>query len=104
MDHRQPAHQQQMNTSADNPEYKTVMYTTRLCGFCMMARRLLKSKGVDYEERPVDSDPELRQQMMELSGRRSVPQIFVGDTHLGGYDDIAALEREGKLDALLGLT
>lgn len=77
------------------------MYTTQICPFCVMAKRLLKSKGVAYEEIPVDGNPGVREEMMRISGRRTVPQIFVGETHVGGFDDLSALEHAGKLDPLL---
>lgn len=77
------------------------MYTTRICPFCVMAKRLLQSKGVSYEEIRVDEDPGIRQEMMRVTGRRTVPQIFVGETHVGGFDDLSALEHAGKLDPLL---
>lgn len=78
------------------------MYCTAVCPYCVMAERLLKSKGVTVIEKvAVDRDAKLREQMMERTGRRSVPQIFIGDMHVGGYDDIAALEKAGQLDALL---
>ncbi|RMF98470.1 MAG: glutaredoxin 3 [Gammaproteobacteria bacterium] len=80
-----------------------VMYTQAFCGYCMAARRLLKRKGIDFEEIDVTMDADRRREMMERSGRRTVPQIFVGDTHVGGYDDLAALDAAGELDALLGL-
>ena len=80
---------------------KILMYTTRWCPFCVNAKRLLASKGVAVEEVPVDSDPARRQEMMERSGRRTVPQIFIGDRHIGGFDDMAALEHKGELDPLL---
>lgn len=77
------------------------IYTTPTCPFCHAAKSLLQRKGVDYEETTV-LDPELRSAMTERAhGRRTVPQIFIGDTHVGGYDDMAALDRQGKLDALL---
>jgi glutaredoxin 3 len=66
-----------------------------------MAERLLRSKGVDIEKVRVDLDPARRAEMMEKTGRRTVPQIYVGDTHVGGYDDLAALDRAGGLDPLL---
>ncbi|MGZ8198413.1 MAG: glutaredoxin 3 [Burkholderiales bacterium] len=78
-----------------------MMYTTAVCPYCMMAERLLKSKGVEIEKVRVDLAPERRQEMMEKTGRRTVPQIYVGETHVGGYDDLAALDRAGKLDPLL---
>ncbi|ACO75817.1 glutaredoxin 3 [Laribacter hongkongensis] len=78
------------------------LYTTAFCPYCQMAERLLASKGVtDLTKIRVDLDPDERQRMMERTGRRTVPQIYVGDTHVGGYDDLAALDRAGKLDALL---
>jgi glutaredoxin 3 len=81
---------------------KTVqIYTTRWCPYCTAAKSLLAEKGVSYEE--VDAnDPEVRMAMVQrANGRRTVPQIFVGETHVGGYDDMAALERRGQLDPLL---
>jgi glutaredoxin 3 len=77
------------------------MYTTAVCPYCQMAERLLRSKGVDIEKVRVDLDPARRAEMMEKTGRRTVPQIYVGDTHVGGYDDLAALDRAGGLDPLL---
>lgn len=77
------------------------MYTTGSCPFCVMAKRLLSQKGVTVEEVRVDSDAEQREQMMRTTGRRTVPQIFVGETHVGGFDDLSAMERAGKLDPLL---
>ena len=78
------------------------MYSTGVCPFCQMAERLLKSKGVDAIDKiRVDLDPGRRVEMMEKTGRRTVPQIYIGDTHVGGYDDLAALDRAGRLDPLL---
>jgi len=77
------------------------MYTAGYCPFCSQAKRLLASKGVTPEEVHVDRDPAIRQEMMSKTGRRTVPQIYVGDTHVGGFDDLAALERAGRLDPLL---
>jgi glutaredoxin 3 len=77
------------------------MYTTAVCPYCVMAERLLVSKGVTIEKVRIDLEPARRAEMMEKTGRRTVPQIYVGDTHVGGYDDLAALERAGKLDPLL---
>jgi len=77
-------------------------YSTGVCPYCVMAERLLKSKGVDdIQKIRVDLDPQQRAEMMEKTGRRTVPQIYIGDTHVGGFDDLNALERAGKLDALL---
>ena len=78
------------------------MYSTGVCPFCVMAERLLRAKGVtDIEKIRVDLEPERRKEMMERTGRRTVPQIYVGDQHVGGYDDLAALDRAGGLDPLL---
>lgn len=77
------------------------MYTTAICPFCIMAKRLLQQKGVAVDEVRVDEDSARRDEMTRITGRRTVPQIFVGDTHVGGYDDLSALNREGKLDPLL---
>ncbi|MGB6055926.1 MAG: glutaredoxin 3 [Burkholderiaceae bacterium] len=79
-----------------------VMYSTAVCPYCQMAERLLKAKGVDAIEKiRIDLDPAQRAEMMQKTGRRTVPQIYIGDTHVGGFDDLSALERAGKLDALL---
>lgn len=80
---------------------RVVVYSTRFCPFCMMARRLLEIKGVPFEEIAVDHDQQQRETMMLRSGRRTVPQIFIGEQHVGGYDDLAALDRAGQLDPLL---
>ena len=78
------------------------MYTTSVCPYCQMAERLLTSKGVaQIEKVRVDLAPEKRAEMMQITGRRTVPQIYIGDTHVGGYDDLAALDRAGKLDEML---
>ncbi len=78
-----------------------VMYGTLFCPYCIRAKKLLKSKGIAYEELRVDSDKKLRKEMERRSRRDSVPQIFIGKTHVGGYDDLAALNRKGELDTLL---
>ena len=78
------------------------MYATGVCPFCLMAERLLRSKGVsDIEKVRVDLEPKRRDEMVQRTGRRTVPQIYVGDRHVGGYDDLAALDRAGGLDPLL---
>lgn len=78
------------------------IYTSPLCGYCHAAKRLLVQKGVSFSEMDVLKNPGLRKTMMaRANGRHTVPQIFVGKTHVGGYDDLNALERTGKLDALL---
>ena len=82
---------------------KVVMYATGFCPFCVMAERLLRAKGVaEIEKIRVDLEPERRDEMVRRTGRRTVPQIYVGDRHVGGYDDLAALDRAGGLDPLLG--
>ncbi|MDH5264613.1 MAG: glutaredoxin 3 [Betaproteobacteria bacterium] len=81
---------------------KVLMYSTGVCPFCLMAERLLKSKGVtEIEKVRVDLDPARREEMMSRTGRRTVPQIYIGDRHVGGYDDLAALDHAGGLDPLL---
>lgn len=83
---------------------KVTMYSTAICPYCLMAERLLTKKGVkDIQKIRVDLDPERREEMMRKTQRRTVPQIFVGETHIGGFDDLAALDRAGGLDRLLGL-
>ncbi len=78
------------------------MYTTAMCGYCVQAERLLRAKGVqDIAKVRVDLDPARRVEMMEKTGRRTVPQIYIGDTHVGGYDDLVALDRAGRLVPLL---
>ena len=78
------------------------MYSTAVCPFCQRAEMLLKSKGVTQIEKiRIDLDPARRHEMMEKTGRRSVPQIYIGEVHVGGFDDLAALDRAGKLDPLL---
>jgi glutaredoxin 3 len=79
-----------------------VMYTTSWCPYCERARRLLGSKNVTIEEIDVEATPEKRVEMRARSGRRTVPQIFIGEHHVGGSDDLMALEAAGKLDGLLG--
>lgn len=77
------------------------LYTSAVCGYCVAAKNFLKSKGLQWREVRIDTDPAEREKMMALARRTSVPQIFVGETHVGGYDDLMALHRAGKLDALL---
>jgi len=81
---------------------KIVIYTTRICPYCIRAKRLLQRKGVELEEIRVDADREQMRIMMERSHRHTVPQIFIDDLHVGGYDDLADLEARGGLDPLLG--
>ena len=81
---------------------KIIMYTTGICPYCVRARRLLDSKGVSYTDIRVDRHPERREEMETRSRRHTVPQIFIDDQHVGGCDELFALDRAGKLDPLLG--
>lgn len=84
---------------------QVVMYSTAWCGYCQRARNLLERKGVVVQELKIDEDAAARDAMLaKTGGRRTVPQIFIGDRHVGGYDDLSALERAGELDRLLGKT
>lgn len=89
-----------------NPNQPAVrMYTTAVCPYCVRAKQLLKARGVEViEEIRVDTDPAQRQLMMDLTGRRTVPQIFIGSTHVGGCDDLMALDGRGGLVPLLAGT
>ncbi len=81
---------------------KVVMYSTAVCPYCVRAEQLLKARGVESIEKVrIDQDPEQRAAMIERTGRRTVPQIFIGDEHVGGYDDLAALDRDGRLLPML---
>lgn len=80
---------------------RIVIYTTAVCPYCVAAKNFLKSKGQTWEEVRVDTDPAEREKMVARAKRTSVPQIFIGDTHVGGYDDLIALHRAGKLEPLL---
>ena len=80
---------------------KVLMYSTRICPYCRMAERLLEKKGVQTEKVMVDQNPARRDEMIRLTGRTSVPQIFIGSAHVGGYTELAGLERAGQLDELL---
>ncbi|QDC43553.1 glutaredoxin 3 [Methylophilus medardicus] len=81
---------------------KVVMYTSAVCPYCINAERLLKNKGVtEIEKIRVDLQPELRAEMMEKTGRRTVPQIFINEHHVGGFDDLHALDVKGGLEPLL---
>ncbi|MGQ9862120.1 MAG: glutaredoxin 3 [Thiobacillaceae bacterium] len=78
------------------------MYTTAVCPYCQRAEMLLRRKGViDLEKIRVDLDPKRREEMVEITGRRTVPQIFIGERHVGGFDDLAELDADGELDSLL---
>jgi len=78
-----------------------IMYTTRVCPFCIRAKALLNAKGIEFEERTVELSPEGRQFLIDLSGRRTVPQILINETPIGGFDELAALNRSGELDRIL---
>ena len=81
---------------------RIMMYATAICPFCVQAERLLRAKGVsDIDKVRVDLEPAKRQEMMQKTGRRTVPQIYIGALHVGGYDDLVALDRAGRLDPLL---
>ncbi|MEM9072653.1 MAG: glutaredoxin 3 [Myxococcota bacterium] len=82
---------------------KVVVYSVEWCPYCRMARRLLDGKGVSYELVDVDGDSSKRAWLMEVTGQRTVPQVFIDDRPYGGYTDVAALDRRGELDPLLGL-
>jgi glutaredoxin 3 len=80
---------------------RIVVYTTQWCPYCRMAKALLTRKGQRWDEIDVEADPSRRREMVERSGRTSVPQIWIGERHVGGFDDLAALDASGELDALL---
>jgi glutaredoxin 3 len=80
---------------------RVIMYTTAICPYCNNAKKLLQQKGVTWEEIRVDSQPGLREEMIEKSGQRTVPQIWINDFHVGGFTDLWALDKAGKLDPLL---
>lgn len=81
---------------------KVELYTSAHCAWCVAAKNLLKSKGLDYAEIRIDTDPARREEMLARAQRRTVPQIFVNDRHVGGYDDLVAAERSGELAKLIG--
>jgi len=87
------------NTGAAAPEI--IIYTTAICPYCVAAKNFLKSKGQSWSEVRIDLDPAARETMLGKTRRTSVPQIFIGETHVGGYDDLIALHRAGKLEPLL---
>ncbi len=87
------------DTASATPEI--VIYTSAICPFCVAAKNFLKSKGKTWTEVRIDTDPAEREKMMALAKRTSVPQIFIGATHVGGYDELIALHPEGKLEPLL---
>ena len=77
------------------------MFTTQFCPYCVAARRLLEQLGIDFEDVAVDGNPELRREIMQASGQRTVPQIWVGEEHVGGYTELAALHQQGGLQPLI---
>ena len=83
---------------------QVVIYSSNFCPYCDRAKRLLTRKGVSYQEIRIDVEQDKMLEMMQRSNRRTVPQIFIGNYHVGGYDDMAELDRDGKLNELLGLT
>lgn len=94
-----------MPTENQSQRVVVKMYTTQVCPYCLRAKALLKARGVvAIEEIRIDLDPAARDAMVELTGRRTVPQIFIGDTHVGGCDDLVALDQRGGLMPLLALT
>ncbi|WP_149194134.1 glutaredoxin 3 [Luteimonas suaedae] len=84
---------------ADAPEI--ILYTSAVCGYCVAAKNFLKSRGLQWTEIRVDLDAQARERMVAQARRTSVPQIFIGETHVGGYDDLVALHRSGRLEPLL---
>lgn len=80
---------------------QATIYTSRLCGYCYRAKQLLDAKGISYTEHSVDGKQQLRQSLIKKTGQRTVPQIWLGEKHVGGCDDLFALERAGKIEALL---
>lgn len=80
-----------------------IIYSSQFCPFCFRAKAILQQKGVTFTELNVDGNPQLRQEMTQKSGRRTVPQIWIGERHIGGCDELMALQSAGKLDALLGV-
>jgi glutaredoxin 3 len=99
-DHIPPCEFQESALS-DQSTPEITLYTSAVCGYCVAAKNFLKSKGLAWSEVRIDTDPAQREKMMALTRRTSVPQIFIGDTHVGGYDDMMALHRAGKLEPLL---
>lgn len=86
---------------SDDARPEIIIYTSAICGYCSAAKNFLKSKGQTWREVRIDTDPVERERMLSRTKRTSVPQIFVGDTHIGGYDDMMALHRSGGLEPLL---
>jgi glutaredoxin 3 len=89
------------NTGAPASSPPITLYTSAICGYCVAAKNFLRSRGLAWTEIRIDLDPAEREKMVATTRRTSVPQIFIGDVHVGGYDDMMALQRAGKLDPLL---
>jgi glutaredoxin 3 len=89
------------STSSAKPQAKIVVYTTDWCPYCVRAKRLLSSRGYAFEEIDVDGDTAKRAWLVQVTGRRTVPQVFIADQPVGGFDDLAALDRAGELDKLV---
>ncbi|MCF7223438.1 glutaredoxin 3 [Marilutibacter chinensis] len=90
-----------MNAPSDRTGPEITLYTSAICPYCVAAKNFLRSRGQQWKEVRIDLDPTERERMIERARRTSVPQIFIGDTHVGGYDDMIALHRAGGLDPLL---
>jgi len=89
----------------NTPPPPITLYTSAVCAYCMAAKQFLRSRGLEWTELRIDQDPEARARMLDITGRSTVPQIFVGETHVGGFDDMMALHRAGKFETLLaGIT
>lgn len=80
---------------------EVIIYSTRICPYCVRAKNFFSKKGIEYKEIMIDSDMALMREMMEKTGRKSVPQIFIGDYHIGGFDDLIEHDMDGKLEALM---
>tara|TARA_R110002072_G_scaffold112331_1_gene241291 strand:+ start:2448 stop:2717 length:270 start_codon:yes stop_codon:yes gene_type:complete len=83
---------------------EVIMYSSQYCPFCFRAKSIFQQKSVTFKELDVDANPQLRKEMMEKSGQRTVPQIWVGELHIGGCDDLMTIQRSGELDELLGIS
>ena len=101
MDASELARDHTVSTLISDSTSPVKMFTTRFCPYCVAARRLLKQLGIDFEDVAVDGDAELRREVTQVSGQRTVPQIWVGEQHVGGYTELAALHQQGGLLPLL---
>jgi glutaredoxin 3 len=93
-----------INTNEGNYTPEITIYTSAFCGYCSGAKNLLTKKGVEFTEIRIDKEPGKREEMEQLAGRGTVPQIFIGDRHVGGFDDLVDLDMDGELDPLLGIS